>query len=199
MKTYAYMRVSTDKQTIENQRRTILEYANKHDLGKVTFKEETISSRKKDRFIYQVIDELESGDTLLVYEISRIGRSMGDINSIVSRIRDKNVMLIAISQNLTIRPNEDDISSHAMLFALSIAAQVERDMISERTRNALQARKSAGVKLGRPAGKSKLDAHSDDIADYLAKGLNLTAISKLIGCNRQTLANWMDLHKIGRT
>lgn len=199
MKTYAYMRVSTDKQTIENQRRTILEYANKHDLGKVTFKEETISSRKKDRFIYQVIDELESGDTLLVYEISRIGRSMGDINSIVSRIRDKNVMLIAISQNLTIKPNEDDITSHSMLFALSIAAQVERDMISERTRNALQARKESGVKLGRPAGKSRLDAHSDEIKGYLDKGLNLTAISKLIGCNRQTLANWMDLHKIGRT
>lgn len=196
--TYAYLRVSTDKQTIENQRSTILEYANKHELGKVIFREETISSRKKDRLIHQVIEELESGDTLLVCEISRIGRSMRDINRLISDIRDRNVTLIAVSQNLIIKPNEDDITSHAMLFALSIAAQVERDMISERTRNALQARKATGAKLGRPAGKSRLDAHSDEIKGYLDKGLNLTAISKLIGCNRQTLANWMAANNINR-
>jgi DNA invertase Pin-like site-specific DNA recombinase len=67
-------------------------------------------------------------------------------------------------------------------------------MISDRTRNALQARKAKGLPMGRPAGVSKLDDQAEAIKGYLAKGLNLTAVSKLIGCNRQTLANWLESH-----
>ena len=192
---YGYIRVSTDKQTVENQRAAILEYANQRRLGEITFKEEIISSTKNDRLIYRLIDSMKDGDSIIVYELSRLGRSMSDINRIISRIQDKNATLRIIIQDLTIQPGKDDITSHTLIFALSIAAQLERDMISERTKSALKARKESGVKLGRPSGKSKLDAHRDAIIDYLDKGLNITAISKLVGCNRQTLANWIDQHK----
>jgi DNA invertase Pin-like site-specific DNA recombinase len=89
-------------------------------------------------------------------------------------------------------PDGSDITTQALIFAFSISAQLERQMISDRTKNALQARKAKGLPMGRPAGISKLDTHSDTIKGYQAKGLNLTAISKLIDCNRQTLANWLE-------
>jgi len=191
---YGYMRVSTDKQDAENQRGAILDYANKHDLGQIEFISETISTRKSDRAIFQLINRLAPNDNLVIFELSRLGRSMAELESIRVKIAEKGATIHAISQNLTITPDGSDITTQALIFAFSIAAQLERQMISDRTKNALQARKAKGLPMGRPAGLSKLDAHSDAIQGYLSKGLNLTAISKLIDCNRQTLANWLE-HK----
>lgn len=189
---YGYMRVSTDKQDADNQRGAILEYVNTHKLGHIDeFVSETISSRKTDRVIYQLIDKLVSGDNLVIFELSRLARSMNELESIRVKIAEKGAKIHAISQNLTISPDGSDISTQALIFAFSISAQLERQMISDRTKSALQARKAQGMKLGRPAGQSKLDALRDDIKRYQDKGLNLTAISKLIDCNRQTLANWL--------
>lgn len=189
---YGYMRVSTDKQDAENQKGAILEYANKHDLGQIEFISETISTRKSDRAIFQLIARLATGDNLIIFELSRLGRSMAELESIRVKIAEKGATIHAISQNLTITPDGSDITTQALIFAFSIAAQLERQMISDRTKNALQARKAKGLPMGRPSGQSKLDAHSDAIQGYLSKGLNLTAISKLIDCNRQTLANWLE-------
>ena len=192
---YGYMRVSTDTQDVENQRGTILDYANKHNLGQIEFISETISSRKTDREIFQLIDRLAAGDNLVIFELSRLARSMAELESIRVKIAEKGAMIHAISQNLTITPDGSNIATQALIFAFSIAAQLERQMISDRTKNALQARKAKGLKLGRPAGVSKLDSHKTEIKAYLAKDLNLTAISKLIDCNRQTLANYLQSHK----
>ena len=190
---YGYMRVSTDKQDADNQRGAILEYVNTHKMGHIDeFVSETISSRKTDRVIYPLIARLAPGDHIVIFELSRLARSMAELESIRVKIAEKGVTIHAISQNLTISPNGSDISTQALIFAFSISAQLERQMISDRTKSALQARKAQGLKLGRPAGKSKLDGQKEAIQGYLDKGLNLTAISKLIDCNRQTLANWLN-------
>jgi putative DNA-invertase from lambdoid prophage Rac len=197
MKSYGYMRVSTDKQDAENQRGSILNYANKHDLGQIEFISETISSRKSDRTIYQLITRLAPGDNLVIFELSRLARSMSELESIRVKVTEHGATIHAISQNLIISPDGSDITTQALIFAFSISAQLERQMISDRTKNALQARKAKGLSMGRPAGISRLDAHRDAIKGYQDKGLNLTAISKLIGCNRQTLANWLSIKAKG--
>jgi DNA invertase Pin-like site-specific DNA recombinase len=188
---YGYMRVSTDKQDVDNQRGVILEYANKHGIKQLEFISEVISSRKSDRAIFQLIDRLLPDDNIVVFELSRLGRSMVELERIRVKIAEKGATIHALSQNLIIKPDSSDITTQALIFAFSIAAQLERQMISDRTKNALQARKAKGLPMGRPAGLSKLDAHSEAIHSYQAKGLNLTAIAKLIDCNRQTLANWL--------
>ena len=193
---YGYMRVSTDKQDVDNQRGVILDYANKHGLQKVEFISEVISTRKSDRAIFQLIDKLLPNDNLIIFELSRLGRSMCELESIRVKIAEKGVTIHAISQNLTIKPDGSDITTQALIFAFSISAQLERQMISDRTKNALQVRKAKGLPMGRPAGLSKLDAHSEAIHSYLAKGLNLTAVAKLIDCNRQTLANWLSTNTL---
>ena len=192
MKNFGYMRVSTDKQDSDNQRGAILEYSNKHSLGQIEFFGETISSRKTDRAIFQLIDRLAPDDNLVIFELSRLGRSMSELESIRVKIAERGATIHAISQNLTIMPDGSDITTQALIFAFSISAQLERQMISDRTKNALQARKAKGLPMGRPAGVSKLDGLSEVIMNYQDKGLNLTAISKLIDCNRQTLANWLE-------
>jgi DNA invertase Pin-like site-specific DNA recombinase len=189
---YGYMRVSTDKQDADNQRGAILEYGNKHGLKNIEFISETISSRKADRAIFQLIDRLLPDDNLIIFELSRLGRgSMNDLERMRVKVSEKGATIHALIQNLIIKPDGSDISTKAIIFALELAAQIERQMISDRTKNALQARKAKGLPMGRPAGLSKLDAHSTAIHGYQAKGLNLTAIAKLIDCNRQTLANWL--------
>lgn len=117
---------------------------------------------------------------------------MSELESIRVKIAEKGATIHAISQNLTITLDGSDITTQALIFAFSISAQLERQMISDRTKNALQARKAKGLPMGRPAGASKLDAHRDTIKGYQSKGLNLTAISKLIDCNRHSLANWLE-------
>jgi DNA invertase Pin-like site-specific DNA recombinase len=193
---YGYIRVLTDTQDCDNQRGAILEFSNRLGLGQIEFVSETISSTKKNRMIYQLIDRLRDGDRLVVYELSRLARSMNELRAILVKLSELGVTVHCISQNLNISPDGSDVATHALIFAFSISAQIERQMISDRTRNALAARKAKGLPMGRPAGNSKLDAHGDAIRGYLAKGLNLTAVSKLIDCNRQTLANWLAANKV---
>lgn len=188
---YGYARVSTDKQDADNQKAAILDYANHHDLGRVKYMAETISSRSKQRIIFDLVDRLKAGDVLIVYELSRLARSMAELDSLRVKIAEKGATVRVISQNLILDSNGGDIATQAIVFALSLAAQIERNMISDRTKTALKAKKETGAKLGRPKGVSRLDSQKDEIQRYLAKGLNVTAISKLIDCNRQTLTNWI--------
>lgn len=193
---YGYLRVSTDNQDIRHQKTAVLNYANDKGLGQVYFIEETISSRKKERAIFGLINKLNAGDSIIIFELSRLARSMAELESIRVKVADKGATIHAISQNLIIDPKGYDIATKALIFALELSAQIERQMISDRTKSALREKKAAGGALGRPAGKSKLDARKDDIKGYLAKGLNITAIAKLIDCNRQTLKNWLQANNI---
>lgn len=193
---YGYARVSTDKQDSDNQKGQILDYANSHDLGKVDYWAETISSKLKNRLIFELIEKLQKGDAIIVYELSRLARSMGELDSIRVKIAERGAVIRVINQNLILLPDGNDIPTQAIVFALSLSAQIERNMISDRTKAALQAKKAAGAVLGRPKGVSRLDSQRADIERYLAKGLNTTAIAKLIDCNRQTLTNWLNQNNL---
>lgn len=193
---YGYSRVSTDKQDADSQKAAILDFANSRNLGQVNLVTETISSRSKQRAIFELIEGLQAGDVLIVTELSRLARSMAELDSLRVKIADKGAAIRVISQNLDINPDGSDIATQAIVFALSLAAQIERDMISNRTKTALKAKRDSGAKLGRPAGKSRLDERRAEIEGYLAKGLNNTAIAKLVDCNRQTLTNWLRLNRL---
>lgn len=189
---YGYMRVSTDKQDYEHQRMAIFEYANKENIGRVEFVSEIISSRKSDRKIFSLIESLVKGDVLIIVELSRLGRSLRELESIRVKIAEKGATIHAINQKLVITPEGDDIMTKTLIFMFELSAQIERQMISDRTKSALQVRRSKGLPMGRPKGISKLDQHAESIAKYRDIGLNYTAIAKLCGCNRQTIVNWLN-------
>src|SRR5579871_3033696 len=157
--TIAYLRVSTADQDLKKNRYDILQLANDKGLGQVQWVEETISGRVswRKRKIAEVIEELQVGDTLIVSELSRLGRSMLECMEILSIAFQKGIHIFAVKGNWQL---DNSIQSKIVAMAFSMAAEIERDLISQRTKEALAARKKAGLALGRPrgSGKSKLDA-----------------------------------------
>ncbi len=190
--TYAYIRVSTDKQDLENQKFEILKYANTNKLGNVEFIEETVSGRKswKDRELGKLVGELQKGDVLIVAELSRLGRSMLEIMELLSILLRKGVELHVVKNNQVLK---DDLHSKVFAMAFSIAAEIERELISQRTREALARRKAEGKKLGRPKGSfsSKLDQYRDQIDEFLSKGVSVSSIAKIIGVPYSTLWSYL--------
>jgi DNA invertase Pin-like site-specific DNA recombinase len=194
-KTIAYLRVSTDEQDIEKNKFDILHLANEKGLGKVEWVEETITSRVswKKRKIAQVIDELEQGDHLIVSELSRLGRSMLECMEILSIASQKGIHIYAVKGNWQL---DNSIQSKIIAMAFSMAAEIERDLISQRTREALAAKKKNGVKLGRPkgTGKSKLDPYRPEIEALLANGSTQKYIAQRYGTTEANLSRWMKRH-----
>lgn len=183
--TYGYIRVSTEKQTVQNQKHEILEYANKHNLGKVEFIEIEMSSRKstKARKIDELLSTLQSADTLVVSELSRLARSLSQLFTIVNQLIDKNVVLIAIKQNMTLdKTNINDMQNKVMLTMFSLMSELERDFISARTKEALKARRDKGIQLGKPKGTIQSSMYDDDvekIAELVKLGVPINKISKI--------------------
>ena len=195
-RTYAYIRVSTDKQETENQRFEILKYANDKKLGNVEFIEETVSGRKswKDRKIGVLISELCKGDILIVTELSRLGRSMLEIMELLSILLRNGIELHVVKSNQVLK---DDLQSKVFAMAFSIAAEIERELISQRTREALQRRKAEGKPLGRPKGSysSKLDRYREQIEELLSKGVSISSIAKIIGVPYSTVYSYVQRRK----
>jgi DNA invertase Pin-like site-specific DNA recombinase len=182
-KTIGYIRVSTDQQDLQNQQHSILNYANKTSLGKVEFIEVKISSRKKDedRKIDELFKNLQSGDHLIVSELSRIGRSVVNVVTIVNQLIALGVNLHILKEQLFIKPNEQNPFTDFQINIFSAFAQLERDLISKRTKEALQARKAKGIKLGKPKGtiqSSIYDKDKEKIKELHSLGVTLTNISK---------------------
>ena len=154
----AYLRVSTLEQDLEKNKLEILKLAHEKELGRVTFIEETMSGKTswRKRKLAQLLNDLGEGDSILVSELSRLGRSMLECMEILSIAMTKGIRIYAVKGNWQL---DDSIQSKIVAMAFSMAAEIERDLISQRTKEALKARKAAGVKLGRPKGpgKSKLD------------------------------------------
>jgi len=193
MKAIGYIRVSTDKQDFANQKFSILEYANANNIQVSEFVEETVSSRKKleDRLIWKLInDELEENDILISSELSRFGRSTLEIMHIFKLLTEKKIKTHIIKNNIILNKEENKITNQVLVFAFGLAAEIERDLISTRTKEALALRKAKGIKLGRKEGqkvKSKLDKHQDEIVDFLRRGINVTALAKFFNCGRTTM------------
>jgi len=194
-----YIRVSTEEQDVKNQRLAILEYAQRNKLDIKDFIEITISSRKSntERRIDEIVGRLKSGDTLIVAELSRLGRSLSQIVSLVDVLRAKGVQLVTIKE--AIDTSKPGISTKVQIGMFGLFAEVERDLLSQRTKEGLARARKEGVTLGRPKGslgQSKLDGREDEIKKYQQLGLNKTAIAKLMECSRPTLDNFLKTRKL---
>jgi len=192
MAVYAYIRVSTDKQDVENQRYEILKYANEKKLGNVEILEETVSGRKswKERKLGKLVNRIQKGDILIVTELSRLGRSMLEIMELLSILLRKGVELHVVKSNQVLK---DDLQSKVFAMAFSIAAEIERELISQRTKEALRRRKAEGKPLGRPKGSrsSSLDKYYDEIKELLEKGVSISSIAKIIGKSYPTVYSYV--------
>ena len=194
-----YIRVSTEVQDVKNQQLAILEYAQRNKLDINDFIEITISSRKSniERRIDEIVSRLNTGDTLIVAELSRLGRSLSQIVSLVDILRAKGVQIITIKE--AIDTCKDDISTKVQIGMFGLFAEIERDLLSQRTKEGLARARKDGTKLGRPKGSlsvSKLDGREDEIKKYLKLGLNKTAIAQLMECSRPTLNNFIKTRKL---
>lgn len=191
-KTYAYMRVSTEKQDVDKYKKDIQQFADKYKLGEVTFVSEQISGSKSwtKRKLKTLVDNLEKGDALIVHEITRVGRKAFEIQEVISIVLRKGVKFFCMMPELEIK---DDIYSCGIIQGLAFAAQIEQSLIKGRTSAALATKKAKGIKLGRPAGynKSKLDKFKTEIEALLAVGSTKKFIAKKFGCAELTLYKWL--------
>lgn len=179
-----YTRVSTSDQNTESQHAVISNYCMSHDLKLDEVISETISSRKTERVVYDLIKELNSGDTLLVSKLDRLGRGTYDTLKIIDEIKAKNIKLIIIVDNIIVDGTESSAIAQMTLTILSAFSQLERDFISERTKSALAAKIASGVKLGRKEGaivKSKYDDHIVEIEKQIKMRVSLHGIIKNLG------------------
>lgn len=183
-KTVAYLRVSTDKQDLNYQKLELLEYARRHELHINEFIEVAMSSRQtsKQRRIDELLTQLADSDTLIVTELSRLGRSTAEVVALVNKLLQRNIRIIVIKQRLDIA--QHDMQSKIIVTLFSLFAELERDLVSLRTREALAARKSQGVKLGKPKGTiqaSQFDKDRPRIEELLSLGLSVRKIARLLG------------------
>jgi len=183
-KIVAYLRASTNKQDLSHQKLEILEFARNNKLTISNFIEITISSRKtsKQRRIDELVDMLHEADTLIVTELSRLGRSTAEVIVLVNALVRRDIRLIVIKQNLDI--HKHDMNSKIIITLFSLFAELERDMISIRTKEALSAKKNKGMVLGKPKGtlqKSKFDKDVEKIKELLSYELSARKIAKVLG------------------
>ncbi|MCK9521222.1 MAG: recombinase family protein [Syntrophales bacterium] len=193
MRTIAYVRVSTDRQDVENQRLEILKLANDLGLGRVEMVDEVVSGRRpwRERSIAPILlNDLAAGDTLIVAELSRLGRSMLEIMEMLAHCAQAQIHVYAAKGGWRL---DGSLQSKIVAMVLAMAAEIERDLISQRTRAALATRRAQGVQLGRPRGpgKSRLDAHAVQIRELLDLGVPQKRIAKIHGTTEQNLAHWM--------
>ncbi|OGT06761.1 MAG: resolvase [Gammaproteobacteria bacterium GWE2_37_16] len=196
MTTLAYLRVSTDKQDLANQKLAILEYSRKHKIKITQFIEAQVSSRKsaKERKIDYLLKKLAIGDTVIVSELSRLGRSLSQIILLIDEFIKNKIQLIAIKENLIV-DGKQSMHNKVIVAMFGLFAEIERDLISERTKHGLQTAISKGKQLGRPKGSlssSKLSGKEEEIKQLLKLKVSKSSIAKIVGVSRTTL-----LHFIG--
>jgi DNA invertase Pin-like site-specific DNA recombinase len=179
-----YIRVSTDKQTVENQKTEILKYAQTKNIMINDFIEIEISSRKTytQRKIDLLLETLNEQDNLFISELSRLGRSTKEVLDIIEKIMEKGIIIHLIKQNMILdKNNKNDVVSKVMITLFGLFAELERDFVSNRTKSALEHLKTKGVKLGKPKGvrqKTRFDKDRNKILELLNLGLTPTKIAK---------------------
>ena len=191
-KTIGYIRVSTLDQNPKKNRADILLFANDNNIGKVEFIEEQVSGKVswRKRKIADILEILKQDDNLIVSELSRLGRTMLEIMEILSIAKNKGINIYALKGNWKL---DGSIQSSIIAMAFSMAAEIERELISSRTKEALAVIKRSGVKLGRPkgAGKSKLDQYKPEIEALLSNGATQKFIANRYKATQATMSNWM--------
>lgn len=195
-----YLRISTNKQDLNNQKLEILEYCRKQDLKVDEFIETEISSRKtiKQRRIHELLEKLKKDDVLIVSELSRLGRSVGQVVTFVDTILQNQIRLIAIKEGIDLN-GKRDMQSKITITMFSLFAELERDLISERTKQGLQAARAKGKLLGRPkgsVGNTKLDGKERFIQEELKYKVSKSAIARKLGVSRGCLINFIKSRKL---
>jgi len=196
-RTIGYLRVSTQDQDLEKNKAEILVLANQKKLGHVTWVEEKVSGSKdwRKRKLGEVLESLQAGDTIIVSELSRLGRSTLQILEIMKVAREKDIAVYAVKGGWSLNAT---MESKILLNVFSMISEIERDLISQRTKEGLKARKAAGVKLGRPKGpgKSKLDPYREEIIALLKNGSTQSYVARRYGTTAPNLNNWLKKHRI---
>src|SRR5260370_33608475 len=187
-RTFSYLRVSTAFQDNGKNKTEILSLANAKHLGHVEFFEEKVSGKIswKNRKIAEILEIAEKGDNVVISELSRLGRSMLEVMEILSVASQKGINIYSVKGNWELN---NTIQSKLIAMCFSMASEIERDLISKRITEALQAKKAQGIKLGRPKGigKSKLDKYRVEIEALLANGSSQRFISSRYGCTEANL------------
>lgn len=193
--TYGYIRVSTDRQTVENQRFEIKKWCRLNNFTIDGWIEESISGTQNytKRKLGKLLENIRQDDTIICTELSRLGRNFFMIMEILNICIAKDCNIKTIKENFILK---NDIQSKILAFAFSLSAEIERQLISQRTKEALAARKAAGKKLGRAAGKrgdlnKKCVAQSEKIDSLIKDGIPKCRIAKLIGISAGTLYRYL--------
>lgn len=191
---YGYIRVSSDKQTVENQRFEILNFAEREGFTIDGWIEETISGTKSydKRALGELLIRVQRDDLIICSEISRLGRSLFMIMEILNQCMVKECKVWTIKDNYRLG---DDIQSKVLAFAFALSAEIERNLISQRTREALARKKSEGIILGRPIGRKsnqvKLSGHEKVIAELRERGVSISEIARIYQVNRNTVSKFI--------
>lgn len=196
---YGYIRVSTDKQTVENQRYEINQFCERNVVVIDKWIEETISGSKslQDRKLGKLLKRMKKEDILICSELSRLGRNLLMIMGILNECMNRDIQVWTIKDNYRLG---SDISSKVLAFAFGLSAEIERNLISQRTKEALARKKAEGVILGRPKGrkssKTKLTGQEKRIKELLDKRVSYSAIGRIVGVHRLTVSSFVKNGKV---
>ncbi len=188
---YGYIRVSTDRQTVENQRFEINQFCEKNMMVVDKWIEETISGAKevKERKLGILLKRMKREDILICSELSRLGRNLLMIMGILNECMNRDIQVWTIKDNYRLG---SDINSKVLAFAFGLSAEIERNLISQRTKEALARKRAEGVVLGRPKGskssKVKLSGQEKKIKELLDKRVSYSAIGRILGVHRLTVS-----------
>ena len=190
---YGYIRVSSDKQTVENQRFEISNFCEKNSITIDVWVEETISGMTKveNRKLGKLLKKMKKGDVLICSELSRLGRNLLMIMGVLNECMNRDIQVWTIKDNYRLG---SDINSKVLAFAFGLSAEIERNLISQRTKEALARKKAEGVVLGRPKGsksaKTKLSGQEKQIKELLGKKVSYSAIGRILGVHRITVSSF---------
>ena len=191
---YGYIRVSTDRQTTQNQKFEIKNYSKAHNIIIDEWIEETISATKKleQRKFGHLLKKMKKGDILIVSELSRMGRNLMQIMKILHDCMEKDIQVFTIKERYELGNN---INSKVLAFAFGLSAEIERNLISQRTKEALARKKAEGVILGRPLGSKsatlKLTGKEEEIKKLLKKKISYSGIGRILGAHRLTVSSFV--------
>ena len=191
---YAYIRVSTEMQNYEGQRFEIENWCRGRGVHIDRWVNETVSgaSDSRRRQLGKTLKRMKKGDVLVCTELSRLGRNMMMVMSILNQCSQQGIQVYSIKDRFEL---SDSLNSKIIAFAFALAAEIERNLISQRTREALAAKRQAGVRLGRPVGASKKKEKFEDRLPYILlqreKGVSLERIARQLGVHRNTLSKYL--------
>lgn len=191
---YGYIRVSTDRQSVENQRYEINRFCERQEVIVDRWIEEIISGSKsvEDRRLGRLLKKMKKDDVLICSELSRLGRNLLMIMAVLNECMNREIQVWTIKDNYRLG---SDINSKVLAFAFGLSAEIERNLISQRTKEALARKRAEGVILGRPVGsksvKKKLSGQEKQIQELLDRNVSYAAIARILGVHRLTVSSFV--------